>query len=53
MLRRKASPTETQLRIEYSHMVNEALEMTPVECHPEDISKDPAPSISTDAQAHP
>ncbi|KAH9179188.1 hypothetical protein EDB89DRAFT_1925851 [Lactarius sanguifluus] len=33
MLRRKASPTETQLHVQYSHMVDEALEM--VESHPE------------------
>jgi hypothetical protein len=26
MLRRKASPTETELRFEYSHMIDEALE---------------------------
>ncbi|KAF8258909.1 hypothetical protein EI94DRAFT_1753102 [Lactarius quietus] len=41
----KASPTETNLRIEYSHMVNEALEMIPVECDHEDISKDLSQSI--------
>ena len=38
MLRRKASPTETELRNEYSHMINEALEMVPGDCHPEDTS---------------
>jgi hypothetical protein len=31
MLRRKASPTETELRVEHSHMVNEALEMVDME----------------------
>lgn len=51
MLRRKASPTETDLRIEYSHMVNEALEMITVELHPEETSQDFLPSTSTYAQA--
>jgi hypothetical protein len=53
MLRRKASPTETELRIDYSHMVNEALEMIPVECQPGNISKGLTPSVSTDIQAQP
>ena len=54
MLRRKASPTETELHVEYSHMVNEALEMIPVvEGHPGDISKGSTLSIPTDAQAQP
>jgi hypothetical protein len=54
MLRRKASPTETELHVEYSHMVNEALDMmTAVEGHPGDISKGSKPSVSTDAQAQP
>ena len=54
MLRRKASPTETELHVEYSHMVNEALEMIPVvEDHPGDISEGSKPSISIDAQAQP
>jgi len=51
MLRRKASPTETEIRVEYSHMVNEALEMIAVERHPEEISEGVMPSISTDAEA--
>jgi len=51
MLRRKASPTETELRIEYSHMVNEALEMMSAECHPEEMSVGSIPSTSTDTQA--
>ncbi|KAH8992579.1 hypothetical protein EDB86DRAFT_2932149 [Lactarius hatsudake] len=50
MLRRKASPTETELRIEYSHMVNEALEMTAVELHHEETSQDFLPGP---AQAQP
>ena len=36
MLRRKASPTETELRFEHEHMINEALEMieeTPKNLH--------------------
>ncbi|KAH9172008.1 hypothetical protein EDB89DRAFT_2229579 [Lactarius sanguifluus] len=53
MLRRKASPTETELRIEYSHMVNEALEMITVELHPEETSQDFLPSTSTYPQAQP
>ena len=54
MLRRKASPTETELHVEYSHMVNEALEMIPVvEDHPGDMSEGSKPSISIDAQAQP
>ncbi|KAH8998630.1 hypothetical protein EDB92DRAFT_1836252 [Lactarius akahatsu] len=44
MLRRKASPTETQLHVQYSHMVDEALEM--VESHPE-TSEGFMPSSST------
>ncbi|KAI9452772.1 hypothetical protein BJY52DRAFT_1418562 [Lactarius psammicola] len=51
MLRRKASPTETELRVEHSHMVNEALEMIAVERHPEDISEGFVPSISTDEES--
>ncbi|KAH9053980.1 hypothetical protein EDB83DRAFT_1152927 [Lactarius deliciosus] len=53
MLRRIASPTETELRIEYSHMVNEALEMITIELHPEETSQDFLPSTSTYAQAQP
>ncbi|KAI9465531.1 hypothetical protein BJY52DRAFT_587825 [Lactarius psammicola] len=50
MLRRKASPTETELRIQCSHMVNEALEMIAVEWHPEETSEGYTSSASTDAQ---
>ena len=54
MLRRKASPTETELHVEYSHMVNEALEMiSAVEGRSGDISEGSKPSISIDAQAQP
>jgi hypothetical protein len=47
MLRRKASPTETELRFEHSHMINEALEMIDV------TPKNFMSSIPTDAQALP
>ncbi|KAI9431919.1 hypothetical protein H4582DRAFT_1213556 [Lactarius indigo] len=50
MLRRKASPTETELRVEHSLMVDDALEMMAAEQHPEEGF---TPSISTDAQAQP
>ncbi|KAI9452771.1 hypothetical protein BJY52DRAFT_1402239 [Lactarius psammicola] len=55
MLRRKASPTETELRVEHSYMVNEALERIAVEQHPEEISLAEGfrSSVSTDAQAQP
>ncbi|KAH9054022.1 hypothetical protein EDB83DRAFT_2552797 [Lactarius deliciosus] len=33
-----SSPTETKLRLEYSHMVDEALEMIAVDRYPEEIS---------------
>ncbi|KAI9430214.1 hypothetical protein H4582DRAFT_1528294 [Lactarius indigo] len=53
MLRRKASPTETELRIEYSHMVNEVIEMAPVKWRPEEVSGGFVPFISTDTEAQP
>ncbi|KAF8273614.1 hypothetical protein EI94DRAFT_1715420 [Lactarius quietus] len=53
MLRRKASPTETELRVEYSHMVNEAIEMIDIEWHLEETSEGLIPSISTNSQAPP
>ena len=53
MLHRKAFPTETELRLECSHMVNEALEMIALEWHFEATSEGFRPSISTDAQAQP
>ena len=49
-LRRIASPTETELRLERSHMVNEALEMIDVQWHSEETSM---VSVPTDAQAEP
>jgi len=51
MLRRAASPTDTELRIEYSQMINRALEMITFELHPEETSPSFVPSISTDTQA--
>ncbi|KAH8992552.1 hypothetical protein EDB86DRAFT_1480174 [Lactarius hatsudake] len=51
MLRQKASPTETKLRLEYSHMVDYALEMIAVDRCPEELSDGFTPSISTDAEA--
>ena len=57
MLRRKASPTETELRVEHSHMVNEALEMVDMEWHSQKTSESINPSDSRsdfmDFQAHP
>ncbi|KAH9051792.1 hypothetical protein EDB87DRAFT_1836188 [Lactarius vividus] len=50
MLRRKASPTETKLRIEHSLMVDDALEMITVE---QPLEEGSTPSISTDVQAQP
>ncbi|KAH9057384.1 hypothetical protein EDB87DRAFT_1106633 [Lactarius vividus] len=50
MLRRKASPTETKLRLEHSHMVDDALEMIIVEQRPEEISEGVTLSILTDAE---
>ncbi|KAH9171902.1 hypothetical protein EDB89DRAFT_2243261 [Lactarius sanguifluus] len=52
MLRQKASPTDTKLRLEYSHMVDDALEMIAVDRCPEEISEGGFTlSISTDAEA--
>ncbi|KAI9443589.1 hypothetical protein H4582DRAFT_2096103 [Lactarius indigo] len=51
MLRRKASPTETKLRLEHSHLVDDALEMIAVEQRAEEISDGFTLSISTDAEA--
>ena len=50
MLRRSASPTETELRLEYSHMIKEAIEMAPAGDEP---PKYFVPSISTNDQALP
>ncbi|KAI9443622.1 hypothetical protein H4582DRAFT_1210011 [Lactarius indigo] len=53
MLRQKASPTETELRLEHSHMINEALEKIPSEQRPEEILEDFVPPISSDVEAQP
>ena len=50
MLRRSATPTETELHFEYSHMVNEAIEMIIAS---EDTPKIVIPSIPTDDQTLP
>lgn len=50
MLRRSASPTETELRFEYSHMIDEAIEMVTAG---KETPKNFVPSISTDDQALP
>ncbi|KAN0135321.1 hypothetical protein V8E53_006886 [Lactarius tabidus] len=50
MLRRAASPTETELRIEYSHLINEAFRD---EVTTDVRSKSFDTSVSIDAQAHP
>ena len=49
MLRRKASPTEITLHDQYSHMINEALEM--MESHRGETSDDFLPDSSPDAHA--
>ncbi|KAH8984426.1 hypothetical protein EDB92DRAFT_1886923 [Lactarius akahatsu] len=51
MLRQKASPTETKLRLEYSHMVDDALEMIAVDQCPEEMWEGFTVSVSTDAEA--
>ena len=54
MLRRTASPTDTELRVEYSQMINDALEMITFELHTEETPESFVPSISTtDIQAQP
>lgn len=53
MLRRQASPTQTELRVEYSHMVNEAVDMIALELRSKETSEGAIPSISTDVQAQP
>jgi len=50
MLRREASPTQTELRLEHSHMINEAIEMvTAMESHSKGLSKG---FIPTNAPGH-
>jgi len=45
ILRRKASPTETELQDQFSQMVDEALEMVIVEPHPGDTMDSSIPSM--------
>ena len=53
MLRRKASPTQTELRLEHSQMINEALEMINVELNAKETRDGGIPSISLDTHAQP
>ncbi|KAH8978118.1 hypothetical protein EDB86DRAFT_980923 [Lactarius hatsudake] len=53
MLRQKASPTDTKLRLEHSRMVDNVLEMIAMEQCPEEISEGFTLSISTDTGAQP
>ncbi len=50
MLRQKASPTETELRVEHSHMVDAALEVIRLEPLPKETSECLEQSTSTDAE---
>ena len=49
MLRRQASPTQTELRLEHSQIINEALEMTEVDLH---LTGTLDARASLDAHAH-
>ena len=50
MLRRQSSPTQTELRLEHSQIINEALEMTEVDFHLTE-TLDPCASIDAHTQA--
>ncbi|KAF8273612.1 hypothetical protein EI94DRAFT_1715410 [Lactarius quietus] len=52
-LRQEASPTETELRAERSHMVNEVIEMVDMDSHPGKTSESFVPSTSMDSQTQP
>lgn len=52
-LRRKASPTETELQDQFSQMVDEALELVIVEPHAGDPMESAIPPSQSDAQAEP
>lgn len=52
ILRRKASPTETELQDQFSQMVDQALEMVIVEPHPGETVDSSIPSIQI-VQAEP
>lgn len=45
LLRRKARPTETELHIQYSHMIDEALEMAAVQRTRVDTMSSSIPSL--------
>ncbi|KAI0283928.1 hypothetical protein BGY98DRAFT_1093582 [Russula aff. rugulosa BPL654] len=53
LLRRKASPTETELHVQYSNMIDEALEMAAVQGHPADTFDSTIPSLVASPQAEP
>jgi len=54
MLRRKARPTETELHVLYSHMINEALEMITLETLPGGTTVSLVPSLrGDDTQSQP
>lgn len=52
LLRRKASPTETELHVQYSNMIDEALEMAAVQ-HPADTLDSSIPSLRANPQVEP
>jgi hypothetical protein len=52
MLRRKASPTQTELRLEHSQMIKEALELIEVGLHSKGTS-DACTSLDAHASAQP
>jgi len=52
-LRRKAAPTETDLHIQYSHMIDEALEMINVRHRPGNTVESSIRSLQDDPQAVP
>lgn len=51
ILRRKARPTATELHIQYSNMINEALEMIAMEPDPGDTTESYIPSEQYDGEA--
>jgi len=53
LLRRKASPTETELQDQFSQMVDEALEMVIVEPHPGETLDSSIPTLQSVAQPEP
>ena len=53
LLRRKASPTETELQDQFSQMVDEALEMVIVEPHPGETLDSSIPALQSVAQSEP